>query len=113
MKRNQKKHTKLILSAALFIIFAILIINRYSFGVWNPASLPDRVQCYNRRYYISTLSPKTFNEKEKPAYAISSPDNMTGKALYTQDPKGEFVPTVIYLKMSDGKYQTYVLSGGP
>jgi hypothetical protein len=101
------------ISIVVFIILGLVVRNRYSFGVWNPRRLPERIQCYNRRYYISTFSPKIFNENEKPIYAISTSDNRTGKDLYTKDPKGEYVPTVIYLKMNDGKYQIYVLSGGP
>jgi len=112
MKKNLKKYSIMIFSIAFFIIFALLINNRFSFGVWNPFSLPDRLECYNRRYYISTSLPKILNEKEKPVYTVSSYDNKTGKDLYTQDPKGESVPVIIYLKLSDGKYQLYVLSGG-
>lgn len=101
------------ITIVVFIVIGLIVRNRYSFGVWNPFRLPERIQCYNRRYYISTFSPKILNENEKPVYTISTSDNRTGKDLYTKDPKSEYVPIVIYLRMKDGKYQTYELSGGP
>jgi hypothetical protein len=112
MKKNQKIFL-IIISIAFSIVLILLIKNRYSFGIWNPFSLPDRIECYNRRYYISSFPPQILNANEKPVYPISSSDNRTGKNLYTKDTKGEYVPTVIYLKMTNGKYQSYVLSGGP
>ena len=113
MKRNLKKVFLLILSIAFIFVLALLIRNRYTFGVWNPMSLPDRIECYDRRYYIAHSSPQVLNGDISPKYSISSSDNQTGKDLYTLEPKDKLVPTVIYLKTTDGKYQQYVLSGGP
>lgn len=112
MKRNLKKLLLLILLVALIIVLALLVRNRYTFGVWNPLSLPNRIECYDRRYYIAESSPKMLSNDKKPGYAISSADNLTGKDLYTLEPKGSLVPITIYLKTADGKYQQYVLSGG-
>jgi hypothetical protein len=60
--------------------------------------------CINRRYYSSNLLPKTLTGYEKPIYSISSLNNVIGKDLYTVAPKGEFVSTVIYLKIKDDKF---------
>ena len=113
MKRNGKKIILLILFLALILVFAPLLRNRYEFGVWNPLSPPDRVQCYNRRYYLTPSSPQALSSSKKPPYSISKADNQTGKDLYTLEPKGDLVPTVIYLKTANGTYLQYVLSGGP
>lgn len=90
-----------------------LVRNRYNFGVWNPWSLPNRIECYDRRYYVGPSSPSLMNGSQKPAYAVSDSDNRTGKELFTSEPKGDLVPVVVYLKLSDGRYQQYILSGGP
>ena len=113
MKRNGKKIALLILFLALILVFAPLLKNRYEFGVWNPLSPPDRVQCYNRCYYLTPASPQTLNISKKAQYSIRKTDNQTGKDLCTLEPKGDQVPTVIYLKTADGTYLQYVLSGGP
>ena len=112
MKRNLRKFTLLILSIAVVFVLVSLLRNRYIFGVWNPLSLPNRIECYERRYYIAPSSPQVLNGNKKPKYLIGPPDNQTGKELYAIEPKGELVPTVIYLKTVDGEYQQYVLSGG-
>jgi hypothetical protein len=113
MKKTPKKFL-IITLIALIIVLSPFLRSRYSFGVWNPLSLPDRIECYDRRYYIqSGPSTKILNENEKPTYKISFPANMTGKGLYTQQPKGEYVPIIIYLKLSNGEFQAYGLSGGP
>jgi len=113
MKKNLKKFLMISSSVTFFIVLALLIRNQSSFGVLNPFNLPDRLECYNRRYYISTFSPNIFNENEKPVHPISSSDNKTGKDLYIHERKGKYVPTVIYLKLNNGKYQSYELSGSP
>ncbi len=111
--RKSKKRLIVISSLVLLIIIGVFIGNRYNYGVWNPHSLPDRIECYNRRYYITAHPPKIFAEDEKPTYPISFSDKRTVKALYTYEPKDRLVPTVIYLKTRDGKFQEYALSGGP
>lgn len=114
MKRNWKKILLLILFLALILVFAPLLRNRYEFGVWNPLSPPDRVQCYNnRRYYLLSSSPQMLSGSKRPKFSIGKTDNQTGKDLYTLEPKSGLVPTVIYLKTADGNYLQYVLSGGP
>lgn len=113
MKKVREKTFIIISLIALIIMITIIVGNRALFGVWNPFSLPNRIECYNRRYYISNLPPKTLTGDEKPIYSISSLNNVIGKDLYTIAPKGEFVPTVIYLKMKDDKFQSYELSGSP
>jgi hypothetical protein len=113
MKKYGKKIIFLILFLALILVFVPLLRNRYEFGVWNPLSPPDRVQCYNRCYYFTPASPQTLNISKKPKYSLSKTDNQTGKDFYTLEPKGDQVPTVIYLKRADGTYLQYVLSGGP
>lgn len=82
---------------------------RYFYGVWDPSILPDRIECYGRRYYISNNSPGLLSE----SYSIKSLNILTGKRLYTSHPKEEFVPTVIFLDIGNGMYQAYSLSGGP
>lgn len=121
VKSLAKKITVKRILALLFVIvfilgyhfiFTPLLKNRAEFGVWNPNSLPDRMQCYKRSYHLETTPPQTLTGKERPSYSIRSTDNQTGKELYTKEPKGELVPTEIFLKTADGKYQAYVLSGG-
>ncbi len=113
MKRNLKKFLLLIISIAFIIVLVSLFRNRYIFGVWNPMSLPNRIECYERRYYIAHSSPQALKDDQEPKCSISAPDNRTGKEVYIMEPKGELVPTVIFLKTTDGKYQQYELSGGP
>ncbi len=83
------------------------------FGVWNPYNLPDRINCYGRRYYISNLEPTEVVKNQEQLQVIKWPDNLTLKKLYI-DPKSVIkVPIIIYLKTNDGKYQCYVISGSP
>lgn len=106
------KKLKIIIPVLLLTLMVLLTGYRYFYGEWNPFVSPDRVECYSRRYYKSG-NPKELTEKERPSCSINSLNILTGKRLYSSEPKGEFVPTVIYLKVGDGKYQTYALSGGP
>jgi hypothetical protein len=50
------------------------------------------------------------SESEKPEYAIST-WVWAGKNLYMSEPKGNIIPVLIYLKLSNGQYQIYALSG--
>ena len=105
LTKNQKR---LMISVSIFAL--VILVNRWAFGVWNPLSLPDRIECYGRRYYISSLAPKIMSESETPKYAVGLWD-LVGKPLYMTEPKGNLVPVLIYLKLSNGKYQIYTLSG--
>ena len=107
------KKFKIIIPITFFIVLVLFTGYRYFYGEWNPFISPDRIECYGRRYYISHNSPKKLIGKEKPSYLINSLNILTGKRLYTTYPKGEFVPTVIFLDIGNGMYQTYALSGGP
>ena len=109
MNEKIKKYVILALSIVVLSIVFTLFWNRYAFGVWNPFSLPDRVECYNRRYYIGQLHDEIINEK---LYPISHRNNLTCKDLYTLKHENNLLPLEIYLKLSNGKYQGYVLSGG-
>jgi hypothetical protein len=50
------------------------------------------------------------SEAETPKYAIGLWD-LLGKPLYMSEPKGSLVPVIIYLKLANGQYQVYTLSG--
>lgn len=104
-----KKHQKLILVLVSAVIL-VMISNRWVFGIWNPLSKPDRIECFGRRYYISNLDPISMSESERPEYPIST-WVWAGKSLYMSEAKGDLVPVLIYLKLTDGKYQIYALSG--
>jgi hypothetical protein len=104
-----KKHQKLILVLVSAVIL-VMISNRWVFGIWNPFSKPDRIECFGRRYYISNLDPISMSESERPEYPIST-WVWAGKSLYMSEAKGDLVPVLIYLKLTDGKYQIYALSG--
>jgi hypothetical protein len=109
MRKSLKKYQRLMMvSISVFIL--VILANRWAFGVWNPLSLPDRIECYGRRYYISSLGPETMSEAETPKYAIGLWD-LLGKPLYMSEPKGSLVPVIIYLKLANGQYQVYTLSG--
>lgn len=103
---------KSIIIITFFIVLTLVTGYRYFYGEWNPFVLPDRIECYSRRYYKSHNSPIEIIDKEK-LYLINSMNILTGKRLYSMHPKGEYVPTVIYLETVNDKYQTYELSGGP
>lgn len=109
-KTNKRGY--LLISLIVTIVVMMCLGNRLLFGVWNPLRLPERIHCYGRRYHISNFSPKTIVGNKEPKYELKFWDSWSGKALYMMEEKGELVPTVIYLKMSDGKYQIYELSGG-
>lgn len=107
------KKLKIIILITIFILLVLLTGYRYFYGTWNLFVSPDRITCYGRRYNISHPSPKVLIGEEKPSYPISSLNILTGKRLYFTYPKGEFVPTVIFLDVGNDMYQTYSLSGGP
>jgi hypothetical protein len=84
--------------------------NYMAFGVWNPLSAPEKLNCFGRLYRISNHAPKILNGDEIPEYFISQ-WSWTGKSLYSIEQSENTIPTVIYLKRFDGKYQLYSLSG--
>lgn len=107
---------KVILIVALLISF-LLILNRFFYGTWNVFGYPNRIQCFGRRYYKSqqtldfhTKVPEGFVLPRYPVYSLNL---LSGKRIYIAYPKGEFVPTVIFLYVRDGVYVPYALSGGP
>lgn len=104
----KKKH--LVIISGVLLSVMLLGGNYLAFGVVNPFSTPDRLTCYGRRYNISNLAPKALNDSETPEYWMSH-WSWTGKSLYSAQPKGNTIPTVIYLKLINGKYQIYELSG--
>jgi len=108
-----RKKIIILLSSVVLLIMALFVGNRVAFGVWDPLQLPNRIQCYSRTYRKSATQPKVLTGEGKPTFSIFFWDNPTGKAVYTKDPKINSIPTVIYLKMSNSRYQSYELSGGP
>ncbi len=105
----------LIISICFFIIAALLIGQRVFYGTWNPFETPVSIvmTCYGRIYKASRNPPAIFSDKETPAYSICAANTLFGKRTYSLFPKGESVPTVIFLKLEGNKYQEYELSGGP
>lgn len=99
-----------VIIAGILISVMLLGGNYLAFGVWNPFSTPEKLTCYGRRYNISNHAPKALNDSETPKYLMSH-WSWTGKSLYSAQPKDNLIPTVIYLKLIDGKYQIYELSG--
>ena len=104
-----KKNKKLLVSLIILVMF-IIMGNRLMFGVWNPFSLPDRINCYGRRYYSSSLGPITMSGSQTPEYVLGC-WNCEGKSIYSMELKENLVPTIIYLKVANGQYQIYTLSG--
>lgn len=98
----------------VMITFLPFLRNRISFGTWNPADLPDRVQCFGRVYY---KSDGYLPLEEENLCLINASDNKTGKELYVESQGGTYsnkpVPTIIFLKTDEGGYKVYALSGGP
>jgi len=98
----------------VFTIFGLLIpANRYFYGNWNPLEPPEKIYYSNRIYYKSETLPKTFVGYDKPSYPLYSLNWIFGKKIYSEHPRGKYVPTVIYLYIGNSSYQTYSLSGGP
>ncbi|TXT16272.1 MAG: hypothetical protein FD133_1899 [Erysipelotrichaceae bacterium] len=110
MKKSTKIRWTFITIEVVFLIVFLLACNHLAFGVWNPFSVPKRIYLDGRNYKISNFSPMTFSESENPEYSLNE-WVWTGKLLYSREPKGTIVPTVIYLKLADGKYQLYSLLG--
>ena len=106
---NLKKKYWVIITGVLLSV-VLLGGNYLAFGVWNPFSTPEKLTCYGRRYNISNHAPKALSDGEIPKYWMSH-WSWTGKSLYSVQPKGNTIPTVIYLKQINGKYQIYELSG--
>lgn len=104
-----KKYQKLVW-ILMSVVVLVILGNRWAFGIWNPLSNPDRIECFGRRYYISNLDPISMSESERPEYTIST-WVWAGKSLYMSEAKGNIVPVLIYLKLSNGQYQIYALSG--
>ncbi len=105
------KKYKFMIPVILITILLMLVANRYCYGVWNPFRAPDRIECYGRRYYKSSI--KELDAKEKPEYRIKSIHLLTGKKLCRKEQRGLNVPTVIYLYEGNSRYLIYELSGGP
>lgn len=100
----------------LTLILIFIVSNRKVYGVWNPLRSPLRAKCYDRTYNLSP-NPKLMemSGENQPEYEIEQSflDMITGKKFYMNHPKGEYVPTVIYLYVEQNKYYGCELSGGP
>lgn len=114
MKRDRVIY---VLIAVMFFFSFVSLYNRYSFGVWFPFIDPNRIEFMDRTYYPSGIESE--NLKGKLVMVRSS--FYWGRSLYVL--KEDYVsinsPNLyktymkVYLEMSDGKFQTYVISGGP
>lgn len=114
MKKSFKAAIAGILIIAV-VVLSVCFLNRFSFGTWNPFELPDRIECFDRRYYNQSTGDIVITGST--LHLINSSDNKTGKALYVKSQAETYsngpVPTIIYLKTGEDSYHIYVLSGGP
>ena len=114
MKNKLIKFLMLIVSISLICIIGLMLRYRLQFGIWNFLNNPDRINCYGRRYYISKLEPTDVVKNQERLELIKWPVNKTLKTLYMVPPGRDMkVPSAIYLKTKDGKFQSYGLSGSP
>ena len=109
-KKSSKIRWIIITLEAAFLIAFLFSSNHMAFGVWNPLSIPERINLVGRNYHISNLDPVSFTDSEVPQYPIKT-WVWTGKWLYSNEQTTDSLPTVIYLKLANGKYQSYALSG--
>lgn len=94
----------------LLLAGVMLTANRYFYGNWNPLDSPSRINCLGRRYYPEADN-KVLTGKDKPTYLINV--LFPGKRIYSQFPRGKYVPTVVFLHIKGDVYLVYALSGGP
>jgi hypothetical protein len=115
MRNVVKVSSVTVIVVIILMLLLTVLFSRSIYGVCNPYSTPKRVKCYDRTYNISN-DPKIIPmaEDKKPKYKVpqSLLDKLSGKELYMSQPKGEFVPTVLYLHIDEDKYYTMELSGG-
>ncbi|MHB1421039.1 MAG: hypothetical protein ACYCX4_15915, partial [Bacillota bacterium] len=103
-----------IISIILIVAGILLLIYRFDYGTWDPRQIPPKLVCYARTYNKSITPPQLLTGNDKPTHlVIFSLNILTGKRVYLTQRKGRNVPTVIYLYLGNGKYQSYSLSGGP
>ena len=112
MKKKLFKYLMIVVGTSLICFIGIMFWYRLRFGVWDPFDLPDRINCYGRRYYMSKLEPTDVVKNQDQLEPINWPNNSTFRKLYV-DPNSIMVktPLILYIKTSDGKYQCYSLSG--
>jgi len=108
---SKKKIIFTVLTSVMALICFMLFATKLYYGVWNPLSLPKKINIFGRLYY-SDYKVKQFEDNKKPIYPVNSRLSI-GKNLYMMHPLGEYVPTVLYLDLGNGKYLVYELSGGP
>ena len=110
------KKTKLI-ALSIILIFGItgayIIAFRHSYGTWNPFALPDRIDCFGRRYLPT-------NEEVNIKYSftlrqINCCPFLIGKKVFSYSssyPAGSS-PFEIYVQLANGHYLRYQRCGGP
>lgn len=106
---------KKILMITFCVVLILLTVYRYSYGIWNPFVLPDRISCYGRRYYMALRKPQIEKIDKEKLYEIKSLNILTGKRLYTTRPntkRGDFIAG-IYLETGIDEFQAYSIAGGP
>lgn len=113
MKKIRWKRVTLGLFALLWLVgFGIVLQNRLAYGTWNPCSLPERIDCADRRYTLSDASALyTLPAGETTVDAAKNPMHY---ALYAAPQAGGGVPMEVHLRSPwDEKYYVYGLIGSP
>lgn len=105
---------KLIITMVLiFLILSFEVYYRKASGGWNVFIPPKKIHCFKREYHVSKKPVQKVAGIKKPLYKVEVDNPFWNGMVFSQLPKGPFVPTVLYLKISPNLYRSYELSGGP
>ena len=108
------KHPKITLERAWTILSILIIclvimcyqIHNYRQAFINPANIPERIDCLGRTYQRSNYPRSVY-------FDINSLYLLDKRGLYSEYPRGQYDPTVIYLKIDNNAFIGYALFGGP
>lgn len=111
MKQKLIKVISVMCSVPIICLIIYMFWYRITFGVLNPFSMPDRIDMFGRRYYITWLAPTDTVNNPNALERVNWPVNKTFKTIYMDTSNIGTCPARIYLLTRDGKYKSYSLSG--
>ncbi len=127
LPRSRSKRAGLIILVAVLVLGAYpvtaAVLSRKDYGTFAFWKMPSRINYCGRRYYDSgpqTGSPALFesHDSDKAARWSLLSWTFSGRSIYADvsplnPPANEVCTMVLYIPIGGGRWETYLLSGGP
>lgn len=104
----KQKHSYIFIIIIMFL--SVLTLNAIQNRGLGFVSLSGKIHCYGRIYVESSHPPKALSPIEQNDLAVNH-FVCTNKSFFATRYKEKSIPTVIYVRRTDGLYQAFSLSG--